>query len=153
MHQPAASRQPDEPALLCPAAVTDPSLMGGVLAVLSDQDLLEVSLLVNQHVKRRRQAAILAELRALIAQDLEDGETESAAPVARVRIHVRQYGGMPPYWSASNLTLQHTDGVSTFCVDATHTALEGLLNDLTCVDQPGPGDVLTVDLTTGGFDR
>ncbi|MGW7463727.1 hypothetical protein ACWGJT_03240 [Streptomyces xantholiticus] len=153
MHQSAAPCQPQQPVLLCPATVTDPSLFGGVLSVLSYQDLIAVGLLVDEHTKQRLQAAVINKLRTAVAQALEDGETESATAVAQVRVHVRQVDSMPPYWSARNLTLRHADGLSTFCFDASHLGLEELLTDLTCVDQPSVSEVLTIDLRTGRFDR
>ncbi|GGX46527.1 hypothetical protein [Streptomyces noursei] len=151
MYQPTASCPPQQPVMLCPAAVTDPDLLGGVLSVLSDQDLAKVGVLVNEHTQQRLQASVLAELRTVVAQAIEDGEAESPAEVTQVRVHVRQVDSMPPYWSARNLTLRHADGISTFCYDASHTDLDVLLTDYTCVNQPSDADVLTIDLHTGRF--
>ncbi|MFB6885838.1 hypothetical protein ACFCY8_33965 [Streptomyces noursei] len=144
---------PEQPVLLCPAAVTDPELMDGVLSVLSDEQLLEVGHRVDRHMLQRKRSAILAELRTAVAEALEDGETDSTAPVTHVGIRTRTHEGMPPHWSPSDLRLRHADGVSTSPFDAAHTELEGLLPDLTCLDQPASGDVLTVDLRTGAFSR
>ncbi|MFJ8676824.1 hypothetical protein [Streptomyces sp. NPDC093589] len=152
MHQTVPRRQ-EQPVLLCPAVVTDPALLGGVLSVLSYEDLTKVGLTVDEHKMRRLQGAIVVELRSAVTQALEDGETESPTGVAQVRIHVHQLDVMPPYWSARNLTLRHADGISTFCFDASHTGLEDLLADYTCVDQPSEQDMLTIDIRTGRFDR
>ncbi|MFI0742456.1 hypothetical protein ACH4PU_30920 [Streptomyces sp. NPDC021100] len=43
--------------------------------------------------------------------------------------------------------------MSTFSFDAMYTTLDDLLNDFTCVDQPSPADVLTVNLATGDISR
>ncbi|MEU6331609.1 hypothetical protein ABZ851_30660 [Streptomyces sp. NPDC047049] len=152
MHQ-TVPRWQQEPILLCPAAVTDPALLGGVLSVLSYQDLTKIGLTVDEHKLRRLQGAIVGELRTAVARALEDGETESPAAVVQVRIHVRQVDGMPPYWSARNLTLRHADGLSTFCFDASHTGLEDLLTDYTCIDQPSERDMRTIDVRAGRFGR
>ncbi|MFD9044416.1 hypothetical protein [Streptomyces bottropensis] len=145
--------RPEQPVLLCPSSVTDPELMDGVLSVLSDEQLLAVGHRVEQHQLQRKRSAILAELRRAVAEVLEEGETDSAAPVTHVGIHTRTHPGMPPHWSPSTLLLRHADGASTSSFDATHTELEDLLPDLTCLDQPAGGDVLTVDLRTGAFSR
>ncbi|EGX57930.1 MULTISPECIES: hypothetical protein [Streptomyces] len=154
-HSPARALhdRPMQPVLLCPSAVTDPELMDGVLSVLSDEQLLSVGHRVDQHQLQRKRSAILAELRTAVAHALDEGETDSAAPVTHVGIRTRTHPGMPPHWSPSNLLLRHADGASTSPFDATHTELEELLPDLTCLDQPASGDVLTVDLRSGAFSR
>ncbi|WP_431983817.1 hypothetical protein [Streptomyces qinglanensis] len=133
--------------------MTDSDVLGGVLSLLSYEDLVRVGNTVDAHAKQRLQAAVVGELRAVAAEALENGETDSPAPVVQVRVHTRQADTMPPYWSARNLTFRHTDGLATFCLDASHTGLEDLLTDLTCFDQPSETDVLTITLPTGHFDR
>ncbi|MEV7885218.1 hypothetical protein ACWD3I_25160 [Streptomyces sp. NPDC002817] len=144
---------PEQPVLLCPAAVTNPGLMDGVLSVLSDEQLLEVGRRVERHQLQRKRYAILAELRTAVAAALDEGETDSTARVTHVGIRTRAWPGMPPHWSPSNLLLRHADGTTTSPFDAGHTELEALLPDLTCLDQPAAGDVLTIDLRTGAFSR
>ncbi|MGW1976684.1 hypothetical protein [Streptomyces sp. NPDC001889] len=133
--------------------LVNPSLMAPTLAAMTPADLVELSVLADRQLAAKYREEILAVLRAETAQAVLDGETDSRSPVVRVRIPASTWEENPPQWSATELTLHHADGTVTRWFDASHTTLETLLPDLTCVEQPATCDSLTIDLSTGHFSR
>ncbi|MEU5137748.1 hypothetical protein [Streptomyces californicus] len=116
---------------------------------LATKHLLAAAGRIESLCTERARRHLLELLRADSATLHSEGLTDCPAPVTRVRFTTCSDDYNPVCWD-DNAVVQHTTGETTE-VDYVGTPVEDALRDYSSFTDPGDGDRLIVDLTTGEF--
>ncbi|OEV09326.1 hypothetical protein [Streptomyces nanshensis] len=132
-------------------ALISPEQVTGWLDSLDAPALCSLAGMVQERLVPRFAAAVLAGLRTAAAKVVLAGETDSTAPIVRLRLEATDYeNGV--FWDEYGVEALHSDGAVSI-LNCTEGEVPTRLADLSSVDCPLLGDILTVDLLTGDMEQ